>query len=133
MMQNILIKNIPNQSLTVVLDNNQWVITIKETNGCMSVSLSKNGVAIISNMRVVANTKIIPSKYEEDGNFVFLSSTQNLPDYTQFGITQTLVYASAAELVEIRTPDTPPITAGEFDPLGALPLRFAPQGYTLAS
>lgn len=131
-MQNLPIKNIPNQSLTVVLDNNQWGISIKETNGCMSVSLTKNGVDIISNMRAVANTKIIPSKYEEDGNFVFLSATQNLPDYMQFGITETLVYASPDELEALRIPGTPPIIASEFDPLGALPLRFAPQGYTLA-
>lgn len=56
-----------------------------------------------------------------------------MADYTKFGSTQTLVYVSEAELNVLRTPGRPVIwTEADFDPNGALPLRFKPQGYTEA-
>lgn len=133
-MQNIPIQAIPNQEFSIVLDNNQWDFIIKSTNGAIAVSLTLNQVSVIENLRAVANTRIIPSEYEEAGNFAITTLNQDLPDYTQFGITQNLIYISAAELAILRTPPASPIiTAASFDPLGALPLRFSPQGYTLAS
>lgn len=129
-MQTIPIKTVPNQSFTVTLDNNQWDFTIKSTNGTVSVSLTFNNVALLSNARAVGNTKIIPAEYQEDGNFMIVVQNFELPDYTQFGITQALIYVSAAELAVIRQPPTLPITAAFFNPDGPLPLRFAPQGYT---
>ncbi len=128
-MQLIPLQAIPNQSFTIVLDNNEWSFTIKITNGIMSVSLLLNNNLIIQNVRTVANEKIIPSIYEESGNFLFLTQNFQLPDYTQFGITQTLVYVNAAELAAFRAAPTLPITAADFNPIAALPLRFAPTGY----
>lgn len=128
-MQNIPLKAVPNQSFTVTLDNNQWDFTIKSTNGTVSVSLTRNNVVILSNARAVGNTKIIPAEYQEAGNFMIVVQGFHLPDYTQFGVTQTLIYISAAELAILRLPPSVPITAAFFNPDAALPLRFAPQGY----
>lgn len=129
MTQQIPIQAIPNQAFTVILDGNTWDFVIKSTNGVISVSLALNGVDVLDNARAVANMRIIPSRYEEAGNFVFATQDFALPDYTQFNVTQVLLYASAAELAAIRTPAAPPITAADFDPIAALPLRFAPEGY----
>lgn len=133
-MQAIPIQAIPNQAFSILLDTNQWDFEIKTTNGMVSVSLTLNGVVLIENLRAVTNGRIIPSKYEEAGNFAIIAQNQNVPDYTQFGTTQTLVYISPTDLTAARVPSTDPyITAADFDPIAALPLRFAPQGYVLAS
>jgi hypothetical protein len=60
--------------------------------------------------------------------------TQNfqLPFYTSFNVTQSLIYISAAELAALRAPTSPPVTAASFNPIAALPLRFAPAGYVEA-
>lgn len=130
-MQSIPLQSIPNQSFSITLGGNQWNFTLKTTNGVIAVTLAKNNIAIINNLRAVANTLIIPARYLEDGNFLFLTQNFQLPDYAQFGITQLLVYLSPADLIASRTPTSSPIIrAADFNPIAALPLRFAPQGYS---
>ena len=129
MTQQIPIQSLANQGFTVTLDNNVWEITIKATNGVMSMSLKLNGVAVVDNMRAVAGMRIIPSKYEEAGNFVFYTQNFELPDYKLFNTSQCLVYYSAAELALLRGPTTPRMNADYFNGIAPLPLRFRPQGY----
>lgn len=125
----IPLQQIPNQAFSIVLDNNEWHFIIKAANGIMAMSLALNNVDIVDGIRAVANTLIIPSKYQESGNFLFLTQNFELPDYNQFGITQSLIYINAAELAVLRIPAITPITANDFNPIAALPLRFSPQGY----
>lgn len=131
-MQQIPLKAIPNQAFNSLLDNNSWDFVIRSTNGVMSVTLSLNSELVIDNMRAVAGSFVIPSLYQEAGNFIFITANNQLPDYRLFGITQSLIYASADELAVLRTPAAPPITEAYFNPIAALPLRFKPQGYVLA-
>lgn len=131
-MQKIPIQAIPNQEFTTVLDGNNWDIIIRQTNGVMSISLALNGTKIIENLRTVAGRLIIPSRYQESGNFIFTTADFQMPDYVLFNVTQGLFYISAAELAVIRIPRPIRITKNYFNPIAALPLRFAPQGYTLA-
>jgi hypothetical protein len=132
-MQIVPIQAIPNQKFFIVLDGNQWDIGIRTTNGCISVSASLNGNPIMENMRAVAGTRVIPSKYQEAGNFVFITQNYEIPDYINFGVTQFLIYISQAELDAVRDRDPHIITAADFDPNGDLPQSFSPQGYRLAS
>lgn len=129
-MQVLPIKTLPNQQLSVILDNNQWDITIRSVNGAIAVSLSKNSQIVVLNARAVAGMRILQSAYQEDGNFAIISNNQGVPDYIQFGVTQFLVYISPAELDVSFAPPLDRIPASYFDPLGGLPLRFAPQGYS---
>ena len=129
MVMQVPISAVPNQSFSITLDNNLFVIGIVYTNGVMSVSISINGVDTIDNIRAVAGSPIIPSQYLENGNFMFLTQNFQLPIYTQFNVTQSLIYLSAAELVAYRTPPASPITAADFNPIAGLPLRFQPVGY----
>lgn len=131
-MQTIALQQTANQSFSVTLDNNQWNITLKATNGVMSVTLILNNVTVISNMRCVAGTLLIPSKYQESGNFLITTANFDLPDYSQFNATQFLIYISAVELEVLRLPPALPIKASDFNSIAALPLRFAPDGYVLA-
>lgn len=129
-MQSVPLQAIPNQSFSITLNKIQWNFTIITTNGVTSVTLSKNNITLIENMRVVANGLVIPARYQEDGNFMFLTQSFQLPYYTEFGITQLLVYIIPEELAASRVITPLPIVAADFNPIAALPLRFAPQGYS---
>jgi hypothetical protein len=107
----IPIINIPNQSLSVNLDNNQYDITIHATQdnldgstGIMAVDLSINNNIIISGVRAVAEFPLIPYHYlvNGNGNFTFITANDSYPDWRQFGITQYLIYASNSELEDIQ-------------------------------
>lgn len=128
-MQGIPIQSLPNQIFQITLEDNFYSISLRTTNGVMSASITRNGVLVIENVRAVAGFPIIPYLYEEDGNFVFFTQNFQKPDYTLFNITQSLVYLTAAELAAFRVPPTPPLPASFFNPIAALPLRYAPQGY----
>lgn len=132
MPQTIPIAAIPSQEFTVVLDNHTWDFTIRQTNGCMSVSLTLNGNQVIDNLRAMAGMRLIPSQYEEAGNFVFVTANFQMPDYILFNASQSLLYFSAAELSAIRQPPPTTITKTFFNPIAALPLRFSPQNYVEA-
>lgn len=132
-MLSLPVSALPNQQFQAILDSNVWDITIRSTNGVMSVSLSLNNNIVIENARAVAGSFIIASEYEEDGNFFFITTNQQLPDYTQFGVSQSLIYVSAQELAVFRAPPVSPIITAEFfNPIAPLPLRFQPVGYVLA-
>ena len=128
-MLNVPIQSVPNQSFTVNLNNNIFGITIQTCKGINAVSITINGVDTIDGIRAVAGSLIIPSQYQEAGNLMFLTSNYDLPIYTEFNISQSLIYFTAAELASFRTPITGIVTASNFNPLGALPLRFSPVGY----
>ena len=126
------IQQLPNQSFSVALDGNQWDFVLKTAEDTTVASLTLNSVDILDSARCVAGSFIIPSEYEEAGNFFFVTQNYQLPYYTQFNVTQSLIYISATELMALRQPKALPITAADFNPIAALPLRFAPQGYSAA-
>lgn len=103
-MQAIGIQAIPKQSFTVVLANVLYDIALIETAGCMSMNLTRGGEVILSGQRVVAGQLCIPYKLVENkfGNFFFLTENGDLPDYEQFGKTQTFWYVSNEEIEAIR-------------------------------
>lgn len=131
-MQIVPLQSLANQQLAFIVDNNQWDITLKATNGVMSATILLNSVLLIENLRCVAGTYLLPAEYLESGNFVFTTLNGQLPDYTQFGTSQQLFYLTQAEMDAMRVPPAFPLTSADFNPAGDLPLRFAPQGYTVA-
>jgi|SRR5208337_2463813 len=94
----ILLDAIPNQSFTINLDQNSYAITIKEARGIMAADIVRNGEVLLSGARIVAGTPLIPYQYQENGNFVILTENELIPYYLYFGISQTLIYASQAEI-----------------------------------
>jgi hypothetical protein len=68
----------------------------------MCATLVRNNITLLSNVRLVAQFPIIPYFYMESGNFIISTLDDDLPDWTKFGISQTLIYASEPELGSIR-------------------------------
>lgn len=98
----IPLQAIPNQSLSVLLNNVQYDIRIEVCNNIMAFDIVRNNIAIVTGQRAVAGEPIIPYQYLEDGNFAVLTMNDAYPDYLQFGITQSLIYASQSELEALR-------------------------------
>ena len=102
MSQLISLSTTANQSFTANLDGDNYDITIKETNGVMSFTLVRNEVTIFTNLRIVAGVPLIPYRYQETGNFLIETQNNCIPYYTQFGITDFLLYFSPSEVVAAR-------------------------------
>ena len=129
-MMQIPIQVVASQSFSTILDGNTWDFILKTVEDSTVVSLTLNGSDILDSARAVAGSFIIPSQYEEDGNFFFTTQDFELPFYTRFNVSQSLLYVSTPELAAFRAPPVSRITAAYFNPIAALPLRFAPQNYT---
>lgn len=98
-MRTISLDAVPNQQLSVTLDDNRWDITIKECNGVMCATLTLNDVLLLSGQRMVAGSPVIPYKHMQgDGNFWLLTENDELPYYNRFGVDQEFVYASPGEI-----------------------------------
>lgn len=104
-MINIPLQTIANQSLNIVLDQNNYNIRLhacEDTNslvyGITAVDIIRNNIVIVSGMRAVAGTPLIPYSYLESGNFIFVTQNDEYPNWNYFGINQYLIYASQAEL-----------------------------------
>ena len=102
MTQLIDLQPVPNQRITTTLDGNRYVMTFKNTNDVMSVTIVRNDNIVFTNLRTVAETPIIPYRFQEQGNFIFETENDELPDYRRFGDTQFLIYASQSELEGFR-------------------------------
>lgn len=129
MPQVVPIQAIPNQQFSITLGGAFYDITIAEARGIMAASITRNNVVILEGIRMVAGSPVIPARYQEDGNFMMITTGFELPHYTGFGVRQFLVYFSVAELEALRLPVDAPVTDTFFDPIAALPQRFKPQGY----
>lgn len=93
---------VPNQALTIQIEDRIYDISMRETNGVMSASIARDGAAVVTNMRVTAGTPLLPYLYQESGNFLVTTEAEALPYYDQFGVTQFLVYVTADELAAYR-------------------------------
>jgi hypothetical protein len=101
-MQQIALAQVPNQSFSVQLDGDIYDIRLTACTGIMAVDISRNNEVLLTGSRVVAGFPLIPYTFIENGNFIITTMDGDIPYYTQFGVTQFLVYASAAELEAIR-------------------------------
>ena len=93
---------IPNQSLSIQLGGRLYDIALREANGVMAATIARDGVTLVSALRVTAGTPLLPYRYQESGNFIVTTDGDALPYWDQFGVTQFLVYLSAAELAAYR-------------------------------
>lgn len=96
------IEPVPNQSFSVQLDGRRFALRLKECNGGMVADVTIDGAAVLLASRLVAGTPVIPYRYLEAGNFVLTTDAEALPDYEQFGVTQLMLYLSAAEIEALR-------------------------------
>lgn len=98
-MRNIPIAAEPNQEFTVRLDDTRYTIRLKEANGVMVADFVLDDVVTLSATRVLAGELLIPYLYMARGNFVLLTVGDALPDWREFGASQSLVYMSPEEFL----------------------------------
>lgn len=101
-MKLIPLSAVPNQSFSVRLDNSVYEMTVKEASGCMCIDINRDNNIIVQGQRITSRTPVLPYRYQEKGNFIFLTLNEDLPDYSKFGISQRLLYLSASELEAAR-------------------------------
>ncbi|MCK1967161.1 MULTISPECIES: phage baseplate plug family protein [Franconibacter] len=101
-MNQIPVSPFPRQSLSVVLENTLYELSLKECNGIMAVSVVRDGATIVSNRRAVAGEPVIPHGYLEEGNFILLTDKEALPYYTDFEGATLFVYITRDELTALR-------------------------------
>ena len=120
----INIQPVPNQSLSIALDDRQYNIAIKEINGSMAVDIERDNQIVIQGHRVAAGTPLIPYRYLESGNFIFTTRNGEQPYYTKFAESQALIYARPDELEAFRaSPVTPTFPTPE---VMVRPIFYAP-------
>lgn len=92
----------PNQSFSALLDGERFVVRLKEANGVMVVDMVRAGTQLLLASRALAGEPLIPYHYKERGNFMFLTLSDELPEWRKFGVTQQLVYLTASEIAALR-------------------------------
>lgn len=98
-MRTIPLSRVPNQELSVTLDQNRWLLRIKVGTGMMAADIYLNGEPVLLGQRLVAGTPLIPYRHlQENGNFWFLTEGDKAPWWQRFGVDQVLTYASQGEL-----------------------------------
>lgn len=98
-MRQIPIEPVPNQELSINVDGVRWTLRLKVAKTTMIADVLQNDTPIVVGQRICVGTPIIPYRYLAGrGNFIFLTDNEELPDYTQFGVTQQLIYTLPGEL-----------------------------------
>ena len=96
----IPLASIANQSFSDSLDGTLYQLRLISRSGLTYVDIIKDDITVLTAQRAEANTFLIPYRYLEqgDGNFAFLTANDEYPTYTEFGVTQTLVYLTNDEI-----------------------------------
>lgn len=101
-MIDIGIAAVANQTFFVQLDETPYTITLHAADDVIAVSIVRDDVELIQGARITPGMPLLPYRYQETGNFILITNEGDLPDFTQLGVTQFLVYLSAAELAALR-------------------------------
>ena len=111
-MINIPLEAIPNQTLSIQLDQINYDIEISScgfvianqdySQNIMAVTIFINNNLVVEGVRAVAGFPIIASEYLSAANFVILTANEEYPNFLRFGIDQYLIYASADEIIQIQ-------------------------------
>jgi len=97
----ISIKSIPNQKVSVTINDIDFEIALKST-GVVIADITMDNVVILQGVKCLPNMPIIPYRYLENGNFFFVTENEEYPDYTKFNVSQSLVYLTPSEMEAYR-------------------------------
>lgn len=99
----IPINSIPNQTLNIVLNNQNCTINLLTRNNEVFMDLFLNNINIIYG-RKLSLTPVLPYDYMQSkfiGNFILLNNDLDVeinPNYTLFGISQSLFYYTTSDI-----------------------------------
>lgn len=96
-MREISLQAVPNQRVTVSLNNQSWDIEIKSCPQFMTVSIWCDGEPVILGQRIVEGGLLIPYRHlAVNGNF-FIDGHGKI-DWREFGRSQNLYYIPTGDL-----------------------------------
>jgi len=104
-MMPITLQAIPNQRTQFVADGQQYDIRIRfDGNDMMFMDVTVNGDVVAVSCPCIAGQMTIPYQYLEGdgGNFIWQTASGGNPNYQNFGGSDVLLYASAAEMAQAR-------------------------------
>lgn len=93
--QEIPIATLPRQEFSIRLNNRRWTLRIVAGVGIVSVTITRDDVVLIENVRAVSGRALLPYDYQTDGNFAFATANDELPWWENFGNTCRLIYDDA--------------------------------------
>lgn len=89
---------IPNQVITTTLEERRYELRFTTTNDVTSVTVLRDDLTLVTNARATPAFPLLPYRYLYTGNFIFATLNDDYPFYSQFGITQFLLYFTQAEI-----------------------------------
>lgn len=104
----IPLKQTPNQELSVTINGIFFIIRLRYwssdgENGIMFNQVKVEDKDWTGSTRCVPNQALIPYQYLSDsGNFYFICSDNQYPDYKKFGVEHRLVFLDEKEIAEIN-------------------------------
>jgi hypothetical protein len=93
---------IPNQTLSVTIAQVLYELRFFLVANIMCCDLSINSIPVLSAMRLVAGSFIIPYNYIQNGNFIITTLNDELPYFDKFGASQFLIFLTNAEVAAIQ-------------------------------
>lgn len=100
----IPITSTPNQSLTVVINDISYEITLRLVENIMEFSLSVNGSKVTDGERCFPNQFILPYPYMlNGGNFIFKTENEEYPNWENFGSTCQLLFYTTEEMSAVAS------------------------------
>lgn len=98
-MRQIKLLSFPNQAFSVTIGESLWNISIKQANNSMFADIRRNNEVLILGQRILPNQPIIPYRYLSTyGNFILLTTNDEIPNWQRFNIDQTLIYLDPQEI-----------------------------------
>ena len=99
MIAEVPLNKMPNQEVSIVLDDTMYDIEIKQgANNNMFISIKTDTQTLISSFPLTVNMPIITRQDKQvTGNFYMFSFKEGYPSYEDFGDSCILVYVSADE------------------------------------
>lgn len=97
-MLNIPLLTVPNQSLSISANDQIWTVRLKDIGGNIYADITMGDVALVEGQRVVAGQPIIPYAHlAGNGNFVFITDNDEIPNWEHLGVDQQLLYVFPSE------------------------------------
>lgn len=97
------LQNVSSQNFQLLVEQDAYDITVRSFNGLSFVSITRNDVLLIDNVKAMPNLEIIQAEYlfNDHGNFIFTSTDDSdaYPTSENYGITTFFQYISKAEVV----------------------------------
>lgn len=98
-MRRIFLESNPNQEFDLNADGRRYKVSLREgSSGLIIASIDIDGERIISGIRCLPNTPLIPYRYVEWGNFIFITRNGEYPQWDKFGKSQRLLYVEREEI-----------------------------------